>query len=54
MLIAKLQLSNENESLSDFSVRDGMALTIEKGKPLKEGETIYTYTILCFFPLSYD
>lgn len=40
--IYSLKLSNENESLSDFSIRDGMSLTIEQGKPLKEGETIYT------------
>jgi ubiquitin C-terminal hydrolase len=40
------ELVNDSESLSDVSVRDGMPLTIEKGKPLKEGESNYVFEYL--------
>lgn len=40
------ELINESESLSDVSVRDGTPLTIEKGKPLKEGEANYTFEFM--------
>eukprot|EP00026_Physarum_polycephalum_P000727 Phypoly_transcript_00728.p1 GENE.Phypoly_transcript_00728~~Phypoly_transcript_00728.p1 ORF type:complete len:1258 (+),score=338.52 Phypoly_transcript_00728:104-3877(+) len=40
------ELVTDTESLSDVSVRDGMSLTVEKGKPLKEGEANYMFELL--------
>jgi len=45
------ELINDTESLNDVSVRDGMSLTIEKGKPLKEGETNFAFEL---FDISKD
>lgn len=35
------ELVSESDTLLDSHIRDGMAVTIEKGKPLKEGENVY-------------
>jgi hypothetical protein len=45
------ELITESDSLADCNIRDGMALTIEKGRPLKEGESNYQFE---FFDLSKD
>jgi len=36
------ELVSESDTLSDCNIRDGMALVIEKGRPLKEGEITYS------------
>eukprot|EP01111_Echinosteliopsis_oligospora_P010032 TRINITY_DN3043_c0_g1_i2.p1 TRINITY_DN3043_c0_g1~~TRINITY_DN3043_c0_g1_i2.p1 ORF type:complete len:670 (+),score=195.16 TRINITY_DN3043_c0_g1_i2:1959-3968(+) len=41
-----MELVTEEDSLADLHVKDQSQLIIEKGRPLKEGETVYTLNLV--------